>query len=274
MRCVVLLLLALALPGQTQSAPQALEGEALSILAAVDARIAAPLKASAFRFELRPRVKAPDGKDGEAGFRVRYSWREGCGDRIEFLDDASAVLEHAPDAPENLRAEARAHHLEAARGLAAFVRGRSLVDTWAHCRGRVEKSRVNGREEIQLILEPAVKKHLRHAALFLDRRGVPWKIERTMLDGARLVQHPQYELAGELFALQALQHIEIPANARDAARQYAWEIKWQRVAGQLVPASIAKLSKDLKEPGLGLSAILGLCLDAEVPPFEPERAPR
>lgn len=257
-----------------QPAPRALEGEALGVLAAVDGRIAAPLKASAFRFESRPHIKTADGKDGEAAFRVRYAWREGCGDRIEFLDDADKLLEHAPDAPEHLRGEARAHHLSAARGLAAFVRGRTLVETWAHCRGRVEKSRVNGREEIRLILEPAEKKHLRQAELFLDRRGVPWKIERTMLDGARVVQHPQYELAGELFVLQTLQHIEIPAAAREAARQFAWEIKWQRTAGQLVPASIAKLSKDAKEPGLGLSAILGLCLDAEVPPFEPERAPR
>lgn len=272
MRCFVVLLCALALSGQTKLAPPALDGEALSLLTQADARIAPPLKATAFRFEVRPKIRTPEGKEGEAPFRVRYSWREGCGDRIEFLDDEGKVLEHAPDAPENLRAEARAHHLDAARGLAAFVRGRTLVETWSHCRGRVEKSRVNGREEITLILEPAEKKHLRQAELLLDRRGVPWKIQRTMLDGSRIVQHPQYELAGELFALQVLQHIEIPAIARDAARQYAWEIKWQRVSGQLVPASIAKLSKDAKEPGLGLSAILALCLDAEVPAFEPESA--
>jgi|GEM_PF-5701971 hypothetical protein len=274
MRWVLLFLLALSLQAQSTTTQNPLCGEAREVLAAVDARIHAPLSAKALRFDFRPRIKTANGEESQARFRVRYSWRGGVGDRIDFLDDESKLLEHAPNTPEHLQAEVRKQHLEAARGLAGFVRGRTLVETWNHCSGRVERTRVNGRDEILLLLEPVEKKVLRQARIYLDKRGVPWKVERALLDGARILQHPQYELIDTHFALEALQHVEISANPRDAARQFAWDIQWQRVAGQLVPSSITKLSKDAKEPGLGLSEILELCLDEDVPPFEPERAPR
>ena len=200
---------------------------------------------------------------------MRYSWREGVGDRVDFVDANEQTSAHVPDAPEAQRAAALQQHLGMARGLAGFFRGRTHVQAYEGCRGRVERETINGIEEVSVVLEPAERRRVARTVIRLDKRGVPWKLERTMVNGDRVLQHPQYELHGARFALQVLQHIETPAVTSVNGSSFAYEFKWQSVEGTMVPASISKQSKNSAEPGLGTTDFFEVRLGAAVTEFQP-----
>lgn len=246
-----------------------LEGEALQVLTAVDARLLEPLRAHAVSFVYRPQIRVVGTAATPALWSVRYSWRDGVGDRVDFLDAESHPCAHVPDAPVEQRAGALQQHLNMARGLAAFFRGRAHVQAYSGCRGRVERETVNGVAEVSVVLEPAERQRVARTVIRLDRRGVPWKVERSMTNGDRVLQHPQYEPRGDKFALLVLQHMETPAVTSEKGHTYAYEFKWQTVDGVLLPASVSKQSKDEDEPGLGTTEFREVRLGASVAEFEP-----
>jgi hypothetical protein len=265
-----------------QEAPAPSSGDELAeVLAGLDRRIYVPAGIRALHFVIRPGSK---GEGARADFRVRYSWRDGVGDRIDILDDDGNVLDRIPgympskDATEELVKRAdknertlRAHFLATSRELKEMVLGRTWSEHYAAWRGQVVRKTKNGEEFVSFVVEPLEPQKVRRVTVELGRDGLPWKIEKVYLSGDRVVQHPSYDARGDRFVLAKLQHVYTPGTPGQGGLAFAFVFTWQSVKGRLVLATVTKEGRDLPPEALGVTELADLRLDDDVPPFEPLR---
>ena len=134
-----------------------------------------------------------------------------------------------------------------------------------HCSVRVVKKRVNLREETQLILEPRVPKNLRRLRITLNRDGLPWKWERTLLNGHERLEEHAHSKRRDGAILSKMKVIMGSTRAGDKGVSYAEDISWQKVKGFLLPATIVKKEAGLKAPLVTKISFLDVRVNEDVP---------
>lgn len=274
------LLVLLAFDGSPpQEAPdEAADSEGMKILRRLDGRIYRATREGlrALSFTFRPRIEGENAPK----LLVRYRWRAGIGDRIDFLDEEGEVLERPPKLPdlEELHRQGRLDQepgtllttqmLTASRGLGTSARGVGLLELFGDFRVRVDRKVVNHEETVSLILEPRNPKRLRRLTITLDRQGRPWRWERRLLDGTSVLQFHTFEERGAHWLLHQLQETVTPAG-QTTGISYAYETTFQKVQGIILPASISKQSPALPDWARGRTDLTDMKVNDDVPPFEP-----
>jgi hypothetical protein len=278
-RALVLLTLLVRGAAWSQEAPDtSSDSEGMEILSRLDARIYRATREGlkALSFTYRPRVEGEDPPD----IVVRYRWRAGVGDRIDFLDENGEVLESPPKLPglEELHRQGRlddepgriftTRMLTASRGLGLSARGVGMLERYGDFRVRVNRKVVNHEETVSLILEPRNPKKLRRLTITLDREGRPWAWERRYLDGSSVIQYHTFAEREGQWLLRQLQETVTPAGST-AGISYAYDTTFQKVQGILLPASITKESPALPDWARGRTELTDMKVNDDVPAFEP-----
>lgn len=240
-------------------------------LALLDKRIDAARDLEGLSFRFRPRLHAPGQPDDtvSAGFLVRYCWRAGGGDRVDFLDLEGKELP-APDTAEAQKviAKQREAYLLVARQLAGTVRGQTLAAQFETYQKRVLRRDMAEGEEVRLLLIAPESSAIENVVLHLDRRGLPWKRVKTMRNGDRATFHPTYEERDGRFLLTSLKRETEPAGGAVAGITMAWTFGYQRVQGRLLPNRVEVLGPNLPAYRRGATELLELRTGDRVPAFE------
>ena len=244
--------------------------EALPHLEAVDAKVYRPTDhgLSALTFGFRPGVmlRGAEGPSrGPAPFIVRWTWRKGAAgepdhDAVEFLDPQHKLLEAIP---EEFAAVAPSMEL-AARGFGRTFLGQRLAEDFAAFRGRVVRRVVNGREELELVLEPRNPKSLRRLKMHLDRAGLPWQWDREYLDGSSARETRSYIEREEGRLLQDVKQVFTPGDSTKRGLSFAIRTEYRKVGGYILPARVTKSGPDLPDWETGTTEFLDIRVDDEV----------
>lgn len=249
--------------------------DAQAWLKAIDQRLAPPAKLKALQFRFQPRL-APmrQGKDNEpAPFQVRYLWREGVGERIEWLDregDASVELESLLGAGENESTLALARELALrAREFAQRMRGRTLEEEFSGWNGRVLRRRLAERDAITLEFQAKDPKRVQSVTIELGRDGLPWRKRRTFVNGDAIEGVEAYLEREGRYVLHTVHIREQPAGGMRQGRASALIFQWQLVRGQRLLSSFEVKGKDLQPHELGATEFFDVAIDGDVQSFEP-----
>lgn len=226
-------------------------------LALLDKRIDAARDLEGLSFRFRPRLHAPGQPDDtvSAGFLVRYCWRAGGGDRVDFLDLEGKELP-APDTAEAQKVIAKQRE--------AYL----LVAQFETYQKRVLRRDMAEGEEVRLLLIAPESSAIENVVLHLDRRGLPWKRVKTMRNGDRATFHPTYEERDGRFLLTSLKRETEPAGGAVAGITMAWTFGYQRVQGRLLPNRVEVLGPNLPAYRRGATELLELRTGDRVPAFE------
>ncbi len=255
--------------------------EGLRILAQVDKRMyyASQHGLSALSFTFRPRINDRTGKPlGLAPFRVRYRWRARVGERVDYMNEEGQVRAFAElpgesalkkEGFERRRALNRLAHLRTCRNFLPWFLGRRLQDRFNRHRLTVSRRMVNEREEIVLIIEPRTPVRLKRLKITLDRHGLPWKEERILTNGHILTQQNDYSKRPEGHLLESYKIFDTPPSADQKGFNYAIALKFQRVDGFILPASVRKAGKDLPASEKGSTEFGDVLVNGKVAPFQP-----
>lgn len=265
-RVAVFLVLASVLSAQ-EARQTASAGDELSRhLADLDAKIycasAAGLRAVSFTY--RPGADTTS----RAGFRVRYFWRAGVGDRVEFIDKEGKV-DPLPPLPEKYREQMRGFYLGTSRRLGDILRGRTFADRYRTFRGRVVRQVVNRREEVTLVLEPRSPKRIRRIKVRLDRRGLPLHWEIDYLNGDKRDEKRKYEQRDAQWVMTSRQERVTPGTPSRKGTAQAFVATYQKIGGYYLLSTIRKAVPGVAPGVKGTTEIKEVLVDGDVPAFTP-----
>jgi len=261
------------------------ENEGVKVLKTVDGRLYRAschgLKALCFTF--RPEINNLKGRPLKAAsFRVRYLWREGVGDRVDYLDDKGTLRAHLDELgvegphPENLKKrrqiDTRFYLLHGRLFRLQFL-GRTLLERFGKHRLRVFHRKVNDRDEISIQIEPRHPVRLKRLTIILDRNGLPWKRELRLTSGWYHLYQYAFLKRPEGYLIKSYQLFATPPDGTRKGFNYAVAFSYQRAGGFLLPATIKKSGHQLPARERGMTNFQDLLVNQKVPAFKPQKMP-
>jgi hypothetical protein len=248
-RCIVRLLAAAVLsafslaqdtaPNPARPADRSKAASAL--LEQIDGRIYSAERAGLVSVEFFYRPTA-SGPREVPGFRVHVRWEKGKREEVEFRQADGSPFATLPDlltkpSPVAGAPSARDTFEQGAKGLADVFRGVSYSERFARWAKVLQTRIVNGREERTIVCEPSSAGRFLRAEITIDAKGMPWRLVHYLSKAEngmdRMIDEPVWGDFDGKMLMTSFKKTWGPISEEV-------EIKYQRKAGFLVPASYEK----------------------------------